>query len=190
MLYNNTTGCRYLCDKGKKCCNIKLTAKEVQDTILKWAGDVTSAKSANVGDYIASTYFAPNAILRGTVSAITRKQTGGMNNVGMNPTPDVTQPNHNIAAYFDYFNSYSLQGLRVDNNPFDSSSVHYQLNDNIVQYFVYVYLKQDNAPDSIATMVFTVKKFSDGSIKFLSLQSSPQYQTPPAQLEESVNTLP
>ena len=104
----------------------------------------------------------------------------------MNPTPDVTTPGHNIADYFDYFNSVSIPGLRIDNNPFDSSLVDFQLNDNIREIFIYVHLKNDKGPDDIATMTFTIKKFSDGNIKFLSLQSSPQYQCPPNQLRESV----
>ena len=76
MLYNNTSGCKYMCSKENRKSKITLTLQECVDTISKWAGDVTNATSANVGKHIASTYFAQNAILRGTVSAITRRQTG------------------------------------------------------------------------------------------------------------------
>lgn len=185
---------KLICYKKKKYLSIY----ELKKFIDSWANDVTSGKFR--GEYIANKYFAKNAILRGTVSSISRTQNNGIMNSWSRSSNNDNFTNENISKYFDFFNGNNLKYLTtispqtLKNEFFDLEDYkNYQIiriDDYIIQFLIYKEFAYKDSYNNtfqyvIAEMSFTIKKEDNNEIKIYVLQSKPQFKCPPPELNES-----
>ena len=206
IYFNNNNKCFYTCNKtnnnnknitNNNNKNIKpfLSKDELKKFIDSWANDVTSGNFR--GENIANKYFAKNAILRGTVSSISRTQNNGIMNSWSRSSNNENFTNKNISNYFDYFNGKNLNGLiNVSSNEFldlknNNNYEIVRLDHNIIQLLIYKEFKyMNNGKETfvVAEMSFTIKKENNNynSIKIMVLQSKPQFSCPPSELLEQV----
>jgi hypothetical protein len=160
----------------------ELSDDEARELIEQWGSSVINLKSHTSGDQIAQEFFFPDAVLRGTVSALTRTQMGAMANTFTKPTPPATLDQLTIGQYFDYFNGANLEDMSAkwnNDNDFILRIAPDALLCNLFKKFKIA------GGEVVAVMTFIVKKRSDG-FKILSLHSSPIHCAPPSELHETV----
>lgn len=170
-----------LIESTAESADAEISDDEARELVEKWGLSVVNAES-HTGDQIAQEFFFPDAVLRGTVSAMTRTQTGAMPNSFTKPTPPATLEELTIGQYFDYFNGANLKDMNVNwdnDNDFMLRVSYDAILCNLFKKFTI------GGGEVVAVMSFIVKKRSHG-LKVLSLHSSPIHCAPPSRLHETV----
>lgn len=163
--------------------NTTTCLERATDFVEKWGRSVSSTQP---GHHIASEFFAENAFLRATLSAMLRTQTTGINNDFAQAL--ITPTNNTIAQYFNYFGGANVQDLSMKWDPAKDHALEIAPNVWSLTYIRnFKYKPQGNDfVSTVAVLTFIITCAYDDP-KIISLISAPMFPDPPSPLQEIVS---